>query len=183
MSNIYAKVENGVIVEYPVMAFHIKNRGHSVSAYRKCIFDIKPELKPFQSLVETPVFHNNTVIVKYKISEASLQSLLDKANRQKSSNGKIEEVLLNRIITEIKNLTQSVLDSKAIALGYFSSISAISYETSNNAQSQEDAVKIKDYRDFLWDAVLPYINVFKDDISKLPVKVKDIDDLINSVEY
>ena len=51
MSNIYARVRDGEVIEYPVLAEHIVNRGHPLNIYTKVLTEEIPSTGKFQKYI------------------------------------------------------------------------------------------------------------------------------------
>ena len=166
-SKVYAKVEGGKIVEYPVLPIHIQNRAHPLSWYTEVIFDDKPEVPEFHYLHEEVIFKRGEVIATYTVKPMTLDSLLAElwGHGQvelpaENFNVTIDQVpmpTIQRIAQLATELVQVKLDNFAKERNYDSIVSAASYIGSQNPTFKADAERAVLMRDQAWAALYGYM--------------------------
>lgn len=182
-NEIYCRIVNGQVVEYPVYALHIRNRAHPFSMYTKVVFTTKPPLPDFAFYTEKLEVVNGIPLVTYGIAYKTLQTVLNELHQ---SNGAptlpgeeptpkpIEEVppaTMGRVVELAKQLVQDRLDNWAKTREYDGVLSAISYQTSTNPTRAEEGAKAVVNRDLSWDAMYAYMD--KVMAKELPVPMKE----------
>ncbi len=183
-NNIYAKVTNGKVVEYPVSELHIHNRSQPKSMYTLCKKDTKPTITSQQYLTETLEVTPNLVLVHYNVVDKTLQQLLD-GFKDPSSNTLINPTPLNisaistadiAKVSELTNIhVQTLLDDFAVTKGYDNINSTISYLNSTVLAYSTEAATASALRDNVWSTLNTYLTDVTAGTLPLPLKVSDIE--------
>lgn len=183
---VYARVENRQIVEYPVYHLHIVNRAHPFEWYHKVIFDKKPEVPAFHYLREVPVLQiNNEVHVTYVAEPYTLKGLLTMIYPQTVGDenaevtpvdiNDIDPALVNRIVELVRQNVQNLLDNFAKERSYDGIVSAVSYVGSSVQQFANEAARAIQKRDEAWMNMYAYIAEVKAGSKPVPKSVSEIE--------
>lgn len=183
---VYARVENRRIVEYPVYSLHITNRAHPFEWYQKVFFDQKPETPEFHYLQEVPVLQiNNEVHVTYIPVAMTLRDLLAiiypetnlgfSEEIQPVDISTVDEKLVNRIVELVRQHVQRLLDEFAKQRGYDSIVSAVSYGNSSVQQFANEGQRALQKRDEAWTNMYAYIAEVKAGSKPVPKSVSEIE--------
>ena len=79
---LFARIENGQIVEYPVTTEQIRNRKAPLSMFKQVSFiDPKPQVTQFQHLEENVILVDGVVKVTYKVTDMTLQEILNRLHQ------------------------------------------------------------------------------------------------------
>jgi len=202
MDEIYARLKDGNVVEYPVFKLHINNRAHPVSWYTRCIFDEKPVKKPFYSYIEKlkVVTDQDTNISKVYVSyievPLSLNELLRIANRNTTalmqmpgeeetavSIADIPQDLLYRILFLADQYIQDKLDEFAATRQYKDVTSLCSYKDSTRPSYASDAARGIVVRDKTWIATEVYMGSVLTGVTPVPKSTADIDAILTDLTW
>ena len=174
-TELYARVKDGKIVEFPVMKLHIENRGHPLSWYVLCNVANKPSTEEFQYVRQVPTLNaEGGVDVTWGVQSYTLDQLLNRLPvvQQEGAprrNGPVRpaptEALINRIKELATERVQSLLDQFAGSRGYGTPVggpgsleSAISYIGDKNAAWAADGTFCKNLRSDVWSALFQYFS-------------------------
>lgn len=176
MSEVYARLKDGVIVEYPVAKIHIENRHHPMSWYVLCTFADKPSIAEFEYLRQVPkVTETNGVHIEWVVEKYNLDQLLSRLPVVQAEGGprrgsqRPVEIPTESLINKIKELAieraQTVLDAFAGTKGYGtppggpkSLESAISFKGSKIPEWAADAAYCENLRDDFWVDLFAYFD-------------------------
>lgn len=185
---IYARVEEGKIVEYPVYLLHITNRAHPIDWYTEVKFDTKPTVPEFFSLKELPTVIGKDVVVKYELIPDTLDSILYRLYFPRPAHGEapspdpvevtyatIPPSTVERIITLTKALVQKRLDDFAALKNYDGILSVCSYGGSNNPMFKAEADIAVAARDNSWLALYQYIGGVQAGVIPVPKSFQEIE--------
>ena len=181
-SEIYCRIENGVIVEYPVYALHIRNRHHPFSMYTKVAFSQKPVVPDFCYLSSKIELLGEIPLVTYTVQEKNLQTVLN-ANGVPPLPGEepirveVENVpveTLKQVLKLVKVLVQNRLDTWAATREYDGVLSVATYATSTNPQRAAEGQKAVENRDATWDAMYAYLDKVQTKQKPVPLTVEEI---------
>lgn len=183
---VYARVEDRRIVEYPVYGIHITNRAHPFEWYQKVIFNPKPATPEFHYLQEVPILQiNNEVHVTYVPVAMTLRDLLaviypqtvagDNVEVEAVAISTIDENLVNRIVELVRQHVQRLLDDFAKQRGYDSIVSAVSYANSSVQQFANEGQRALQKRDEAWTNMYAYIAEVKAGSKPVPKTIAEIE--------
>lgn len=185
-NEIYCRVVDGVVIEYPVYALHIRNRAHPFSMYTKVVFTTKPSLPDFAFYTEKLELVNGTPLVTYGIAYKTLQTVLNELHQtngapplpgEEPTPKPIEEVPLvtmGRVVELSKELVQNRLDNWARTKEYDGILSATSYVSSTNPNRAAEGTKAVLNRDQTWDAMYAYMDKVTGKTVPVPMKESEI---------
>lgn len=188
---VFARLDaEGVVLEYPVFALHIRNRAQPFDWYTQVEFDPKPEVPQFFSLCETitvsrsltGVFH---VKASYTLKADSLASVLNTLRKPSEIPGTISDEPLDfadvppatvlRVSELATALAQSKLDGLAQTRNYDSINSAASYKGSKVARFGAEGQRAFDLRDDTYQALYTYIGKVQSGELPVPLTVEEIE--------
>lgn len=185
---IYARVDEGKIVEYPVYLLHITNRAHPIDWYTQVKFETKPEVPEFHSLKEVPTLIGKEVVVKYELVPHTLDSILHRLFFPQPAPGEapvtepvavtyatIPPATVERIVTLTKALVQKRLDDFAALKNYDGILSVCSYGGSNNPMFKAEADVALAARDDSWLALYQYIGGVQAGVIPVPKSFQEIE--------
>lgn len=171
---VYGRLEEGVIVEYPVYDYHIVNRAHPFEWYVPVTYKKRPTTPPYHYVQERPTvaYDNASIIVEYTDPmpfglEALFAAIPGNEQAALTPPGMpgmpereplppitVDDAdLQHRLFQAIKERVQQRLDSFAQSRDYFNILSAVSYEGSVTPKRDEEARYCKTVRDATWDAL------------------------------
>lgn len=180
--DLYARVVDGKIQEFPVYLIHIENRHHPLSWYVKCTVDEKPAVGEFSYARQVPsVTETGGVNIAWVVEQYTLDQLLsrlpvvEKEGAPRRGPQRPVEAPTESLINKIKELAieraQTVLDTFAGTKGYGtppggpkSLESAISFKGSKVPEWVADAAYCESLRDDFWVTLFKYF----DDVTATP---------------
>lgn len=165
---IYARVENGRVTEYPVLPIHIKNRAHPFDWYTKVIFQVQPTVDDFQYLSESLSVTDGKVYCAYVVKNYTLAETLrfintnpDPVNPDPDYVVSIEDVP-PKSIAKVNELAraygQTQLDEFAATRGYDGILSVCSYATDPLEEHRLEGQRAVDLRSAYWAAISDYMS-------------------------
>lgn len=189
-SDIFARVKDGRIVDYPVSYQAIINRAHPFSMYVCVEFDERPEVPPFHQCVEkVELLKDGRVLVRYLDPKPiPLQHLLRLINVETRpgvpNNDTIFTVdLQNQIFHLAEKRIEDLLDAMVLGRGYRSVESVVSYENSSVEAFAADAHFVRRLRDDIWVAFTTYKNkVFNKDLP-FPTQWLDFTSVLPKIQW
>lgn len=183
---IYCRIVDGQVVEYPVYALHIRNRAHPFEMYNKVVFTAKPTLPEFAYYTEKLEVINGVPLITYGIAYKTLQTVLNELHQSNATPAlpgeepqpkPIEEVppgTMARVVELTKELVQARLDDWAKTKEYDGILSAASYVSSTNPARAAEGAKAILSRDLSWDAMYVYMDKVSSKALPVPMKEAEI---------
>lgn len=189
-SQVYARIENGQIIEYPVYEEFIISRGDPFSLYTPVIPSSIPPLEEYQETVQTLQVIDNQAYIHYTVVNSPFESLLALAWGAETYEEIITDPvpaastiplsLINALEASASILVQNILDNFAKTKGYSDIASAVSYFNSTVPSFAADASAAINCRDLTWTGVynyrngilagtIPFPSSFDEFVGKLPV--------------
>lgn len=161
---VYCRISDGKIVEYPVLALHIKNRAQPLSMYTQVYFDDKPVITRFQYLTETvKLIAGKFPVVTYVVNNMSFEQLVSELKKTKlGEDGKIDvakldEETINYISDVCNGRLDKLLDDFVATRKYRSVDSMAKYYDSTNPTYKTEALHVRDLCDAVWPALEQYM--------------------------
>lgn len=183
---IYARVEKGVITEYPVYDTHIVNRGEDFSLYTLCEDPGMPAQEAGYDITEDVKLVGDKVIISYNKNPQSLDTILsilyskqpqDPDNLDQKLPIHYSEVpadLFARIRSLAQDLVISKLDEVAQQHNYFTIYSAISWISSTDPNHSSDAAIANRLRDAVRTNLEGYLGELIAGTKPIPASSADI---------
>lgn len=183
-TEVYARIENSKILEYPVFPIHIKNRAHPQEWYTKVIFYDKPVVPEYHNLSEVMSVVDGKVYCNYTVKSFTLAEMLNKihANPDRSNPmsvyvADIENIPVEAIakVNELaRGYVQTCLDEFAATRGYDGILSVCSYVTDPLEEHRLEGQRAVELRSLSWAAVSTYLGKVMTKVMPVPRTVAEI---------
>jgi hypothetical protein len=171
---VYARVVEGRIAEYPVYEIHIKNRAHPMDWYTPVIYLQKPTYDDrFESIREELQITGKHVVASYVVGQMSVDAILNKLfypnGRHNIANpteeiqpenitiATIDPFLLNKVAQKASVEVGETLDAFVKERNYDDVRSCVSYTNSSNPQFKAEADRVIVLRDQTYSALYAYL--------------------------
>lgn len=190
--DVFARVENGQIVEYPVYRLHILNRAHPVEWYTPVVEINKPEVPAFHYLTPTLTLKDGVVNITYTVTPFNLSQLLAKVNGSvMDMPGKptvfinqIDPSLAERIVSLATNYAEGKLEAFIATRGYDSLNNLLSrYTASTVPKFSAEANHVQSLLDALWVRLLAYYGEINAGVKPIPGSLAEIDVVIGEFSW
>ena len=184
--DLFARIKDGKIIEFPVYRLHIKNRAHPIDWYTPVKEIGKEEtLPPFSYQQRTVELVGIEVIATYTTKEYSLAELLNQLNRgmdpvlgREVQAPKIEE-LDPALVAQVYKLTSEYATSKLNAFaqerGYDNIYTLCDYRDSMFDKFRIEGLRGYQLRDQVWIALTTYFEEVQNGTKPVPVSISEID--------
>lgn len=184
--DLFARVKDGKIIEFPVYRLHIKNRAHPIDWYTPVKEIGKEEtLPPFSYQQRTVELVGVEVIATYTTKEYSLAELLNQLNRgmdpvlgREVQAPKIEE-LDPALVAQVYKLTSEYATSKLNAFaqerGYDNIYTLCDYRDSMFDKFRIEGLRGYQLRDQVWIALTSYFSEVMAGTKPVPTSITEID--------
>lgn len=194
--DLFAKVVNGVITEFPVYRSYIGNRGEPTDWYIRVEDLPKPTDVPrFHYLAQNVYFKDGRVFREFVVTPTSLKDLLASLV-VKSSDGVAKAADIHSLdaetIQRVYNLVSDYVTQKfsdwAKTRGYGigatdSFVSLSTYAFSANTKLQGEAKQALALRDTAWANLLAYFGDVSTGTKPVPMTLAEIDALIPPMKW
>lgn len=151
----YARVESGVVVEFPLYESQIVNRGHTVAMYHEVLSGAKPELRSNEAHTKSFEIYDGRVLLKWGVVLLKPEQFYKRIVKSMSvafetivptvypqtvdvNMDKLQE-MRPLLIECVDAMIDELCDNYAIALGYKNSDRLASYATDPNLSWKADA--------------------------------------------
>jgi len=190
--DVFARVENGQIVEYPVYRLHIENRSHPVEWYTPVVEVNKPEVPEFHYLTPTLTLKDGVVNVTYSVKAFDLSQLLARVNssvmdlpgKSEVFISQIDPKLADRIVNLTTNYAEGKLEAFIATRGYDSLNNLLSrYKDSSVAKFKLEANHVQGLLDALWSRLLAYYGEINTGVKPIPMSLSEIDAVIGEFTW
>ncbi len=191
---VYARVQNGIITEYPVYPDFIAARGDPLDWYTPVTYTTPPQAAPFQMVTSKPVVIGNMVVLQYTLVDEPLDSLLAKAwgvssllelqppfaiNKPAApAVSSIDPALFKQTQAKIAQRVQETLDDFATKKNYDNMQSLAGYYNSTVATFAADAAVGIALRDASWTSLYAYLNEIVAGTKPIPSSFMDVATLL-----
>lgn len=187
-NDIYAAVDQGRVIEFPVTVDIILARGHTVHQYFPVVFDQVPSYSAATSRLENIfVIEPNRVRLKYEVRPFTLPQVLSSL---KSTDGSmprfsdLDPALVGYIQSMVSNYVEGKVSRLAAERGYLSLNNVLGrYTASTNAKYRKEAMYIQSTLDSCWDKLEAYFEKLKGEALPMPSSVADIDRVIGELTW
>jgi len=187
---VYARIVEGRIVEYPVYEIHIKNRAHPMDWYTPVIYLEKPSFDDrIETIREELQITGKHVVASYVIVPMSVDAILNKLfypNGRHNIANPTEEVqpenitvatidpfLLNKVAQKVSLEIGEELDRFVKERNYDDVRSCVSYTNSTNPQFKAEADRVIALRDQTYGALYAYLSDVTAGNAPLPKSSQD----------
>jgi hypothetical protein len=181
MPTIYARIVDGVLVEYPVTQEIIEARSVPPEWYTPVMAPERPEIPVGYALKEIYTITGNTLAVAYSLYEIGLDVLFTMvAPHGKQS---INPDILGLILKKGEVVVKQRLNDFAQAKGYDTIDSLVSYATSQVMSRAMEARRGVDARDKLYDAYYAYCAEVHANKVDTPLSIYDISEALPVLKW
>ncbi len=161
---LFARVENGQIVEYPVTAEQIRNRKAPLSMFKQVSFsEPKPQVTEFQRLEENVILVGGDVKVTYKVTDMTLQEILTRLHQDHEAESSdpitvadVPQEVFSRVVFLARKKVGEDLDVFANTRDYDSIVSLCSYATDPDPAHVAEAQRGVGLRSQAWASIRDY---------------------------
>jgi len=184
--DLFARVKDGKIIEFPVYRLHIKNRAHPIDWYTPVKEVGKEEnLPPFSYQKRTIELIGNDVVATYTTQQYTLSELLSQLNRSNDlvvgsevQAPKIEELdpaLVNQVHKLVSEYATSKLNAFAQERGYDDIYTLCDYRDSMFDKFRTEGLRGFQLRDQVWMALTSYFSEVMAGTKPVPTSITEID--------
>lgn len=186
----YAKVINGMVVEYPVSMDTIEQRKEPKTWYLPVIKDTAPSIKNIYQKVDL-VFSVNQGYVKisYVVTAIPLELVLasfkvTEPGKDRKSISEIDLKQIKEVTTMISNHYEAKIEALVKERGYDSPNNLLGrYLFSSNEQYKAEATYIQKLLDDVWNALEIYFSSVQTEVLPVPVSISEIDVFVPSISW
>ena len=182
--DVFARIVNGAIVEFPVYRLHIRNRAHPIEWYTRVVFKDKPELPAFHYHETKVELVNGVPTVSYPVVPYTLPQLLSQLRvevnpmeePQPVSIEDVDPVVVNHIYKLVSEYIHAKLDAFAQTRNYNNLDSLIGkYTGSAIPQFNAEAARGRHLLDTTWASLLTYFDNVMSGTVPVPTSMQDIE--------
>lgn len=168
--DLFARVKDGAVVEFPVRRIHIQNRAQPIVWYTPAVEKEKPALPPFHYYVTNFEISGEVVTVSYEVKPYTLQELLGQLRNDQPAGiseigpitiDKVDAALVERVMKLISDFVTDRLLEFAATRTYGTAtadpfISASTYTNSKVPKFRLESQYLLDLRDDIWINLIEY---------------------------
>lgn len=183
--DVFARVLDDKIIEFPVLRSHIVARGHPITMYVPVV-DSPVEIPDFHYDIESPFYENGVVRINHEILPYSLQDMLSQIYAASFGADMLTSVpvyakdvragTLDYVISLVDALYEAKLDAFAKERGYNSLNNLLSrYSNSSNSSFKADAEHAQSVLDSTWEKLAALLETVSSGASPVPRSVSEIE--------
>lgn len=190
--DLYGRLENGVLVEFPVYYFHIQNRAHPVEWYTPAIVEPAEPAPPYHANQEKVEVRDGKIYVTYEAVPLTLEQLLQSiyadvipAEGQEPAvyYQDVDPALAARVYTLAGNYTMEKLNAFVQTRNYDSMLSLVSYKDSQIPQFAAEAARGLALRDQIWAAQMTFFQNMVAGTAPVPRSILEIDAMMPELTW
>lgn len=186
--DIYAKVDGGKLIEFPVTVDTILGRGHSVFQYTPVVFNSKPPYDSDTSTTSQSIrIETGRVVVDYVVQQHSLSQLLTSFRKSPTTAKAVDEISLSAIHLAkslISNYVETQISIMASYRGYSSLNNVLGrYSNSANPKYKAEALYIQKQLDDSWDKLEVFFQDIMEKKALVPTSLADIDAVVGKFSW
>lgn len=197
--DVFGRVKNGKIVEFPVYRLHIKNRSHPLSWYTPVVELPKPELPAFNCYDRCMEVKDGVIEVSYTVRPYTLQELLGQLRKLPTGENpeelpsilpitEIDPAMIQQVYSLVSNYVTDKLIAFAATRGYGSQnvdafTSLMTYADSVIDKFKNEALRGKFLRDQAWANMLSYFAKVTAGTVPVPTTMEEIDALVPELTW
>jgi hypothetical protein len=186
MTDIYAKVEDGVVVSYPIDAASLMNQGANLDLYHLVEYSERPVISSWMYLTEHPVLMSDRVKVMYKAQVMDLRDMLTVC-RGRGTQPTVE-TLGEDFVDRLRTLSIPVLKGKVLDFvrtdPWYDSIESATADLYSNVEPfRTKGEYVMSVMDALKQATNKYFTDILSGDKPLPSSIDDILSLIPPLEW
>ena len=192
--DVFARVTDGKVVEYPVYRIHIRNRAHPLSYYHRVVDAGAPTPDEFGTVDQTLEVHpDNTVHVVYSKRPLTLSEILrtfkvqnikdPMASVEAKPISEIDPATIQHVYSLAGDYISVKLDEFARTKQYKDFIHLTGYRYSAIPSFAAEAMRGYTLRDQIWANLLGYFTEVTSGAVPVPTSIADIDAVIPSLTW
>jgi len=190
-SKLYARVQGGKVIEYPVTTEIIQKRGHTVAQYHVVVEEPITLSNEAGMFIDTSmVIENQTVRIKHTYLEKTLEEMIF-FFRKAFENGawvpfNYADIPAGEIKAFQKKLGQAATDAlNTVVKERYDSLDALlsRYSNSSNPVWKKEAAFFQTAVDTLWTKLIAYFQELASSTKPLPVSMSDVEALIKAPSW
>lgn len=192
--DVFARVVDGKVVEYPVYRIHIRNRAHPLSYYHRVVDTGAPTPDEFGTVDQTLEVHpDNTVHVVYTKRPLTLAEMLRTFQVQNPEDPlapmmakpitEIDPATLQHFYNLAGDYVTEKLDEFARTKQYKDFIHLTGYRYSAIPSFAAEAMRGYTLRDQIWANLLSYFTQVTSGAVPVPTSIADVDALIPDLTW
>lgn len=192
--DVFARVTDGKVVEYPVYRIHIRNRAHPLSYYHRVVDAGAPAPDEFGTVDQTLEVHpDNTVHVVYTKRPLTLAEILRTFQAQNpedpmapmaaKSISDIDPATVQHVYSLAGDYVSVKLDEFARTKRYNDFIHLTGYRYSAIPSFTAEAMRGYTLRDQIWSNLLNYFTQVTTGAVPVPTSIADVDALIPAMTW
>lgn len=191
--DVFARVIDGQIVEYPVYRLHIQNRAHPVEWYTPVVESPKPPLPPYSNYKQSLSIVGGTVVVSFSVVPQSLNEVLrnlavqsDEVNELGLPTQSLQPPLISdvppdtiaKVYDMVGDYAMDRLTSWAKTRKYGSFTNLTNYRDSAIPKFKAEALRGIELRDQIWSILIDYFTKVTAGELPVPISSTEIDALV-----
>ena len=192
--DLFGRIINGEIIEFPVYRIHVTNRSHPLSWYTPAIEKANPELPPFSVYERHLDIKDGFIEVSYTVRAYTLEELLSQLKKEPNleepgaeaviiSIADVDPAMVQRIYGMASDYLTTKLVEFAASRGYGTSnvdafTSLTTYKDSVVQKFKNEASRGLALRDQAWANMLTYFNQVATGAVPVPTTIAEVDALI-----
>ena len=192
--DLFARIKDGKIIEFPVYRLHIKNRAHPLDWYTPVKEMGKEEnLPPFSYQKRTVELVGNEVIATYTTQQYTLRELLSQLSRstdllpgtesQKPKIQDLDSALVAQIYKLVSEYATDKLNAFAQERGYDDIYTLCDYRDSMFDKFRTEGLRGFQLRDQLWMALMSHFEQVMAGTKPVPTSIAEIDALFPAMTW
>ena len=192
--DVFARVTDGKVVEYPVYRIHIRNRDHPLSYYHRVVDAGAPTPDEFGTVDQTLEVHpDNTVHVVYTKRPLTLSEILrtfkvqnikdPMASAEAKPISEIDPATVQHVYSLAGDYISVKLDEFARTKQYKDFIHLTGYRYSAIPSFAAEAMRGYTLRDQIWANLLGYFTEVTSGAVPVPTSIADIDAVIPNLTW
>jgi hypothetical protein len=192
--DVFARVTDGKVVEYPVYRIHIRNRAHPLSYYHRVVDAGAPTPDEFGTVDQTLEVHpDNTVHVVYTKRPLTLSEILrtfkvqnikdPMASVEAKPISEIDPATIQHVYSLAGDYISVKLDEFARTKQYNDFIHLTGYRYSAIPSFAAEAMRGYTLRDQIWANLLVYFTEVTSGAVPVPTSIADIDAVIPNLTW
>ena len=192
--DVFARVTDGKVVEYPVYRIHIRNRAHPLSYYHRVVDAGAPTPDEFGTVDQTLEVHpDNTVHVVYTKRPLTLSEILrtfkvqnikdPMASVEAKPISEIDPATVQHVYSLAGDYISVKLDEFARTKQYKDFVHLTGYRYSAIPSFAAEAMRGYTLRDQIWANLLGYFTEVTSGAVPVPTSIADIDAVIPNLTW
>ncbi len=192
--DVFARVTDGKVVEYPIYRIHIRNRAHPLSYYHRIVDAGAPAPDEFGTVDQTLEVHpDNTVHVVYTKRPLTLAEILRTFQVQNpedpmapmtaKSISEIDPATVQHVYSLAGDYVSVKLDEFARTKRYNDFIHLTGYRYSAIPSFAAEAMRGYTLRDQIWANLMNYFTQVTTGAVPVPTSIADVDSLIPAMTW